>query len=105
MTFSNIQKSSIEITNNLSTTTAIPFGQDAIIIVPSVNFGNTTFYGSVDGENYYPLKDSSNASLVRSMSANTMHSVQDAELWGVPFLKLVSTAGGKAKVSIVQGGT
>lgn len=101
MTYSPKTSSQVSLTDAESTTPIIPFGQNALILQAVQNLATVTFYGSVDGENFDIIKDASNASVTRSCAADTIHRIGD-DLMGMPYIKLVSSTGGKGRYTVVH---
>lgn len=72
----------------------VPNGKGAVAIqFPAAAMSGTAVavHGSFDGTNYFPVYNDGVA-LTISITASTMHMIRPSSIFGIPHLKLVSTA-------------
>ena len=101
MTFTSKTKYQYTFTASESTTPVINFGLAALVLNAVQNLGTVTLYGSVDGINFALIKNSSNANVTRTCGANSIHRISD-DIRGIPFIKIVSSTGGKGRLTVVH---
>lgn len=71
----------------------IPNGKGAVAIrFPSAMAGTAVdVHGSFDGTNFFPIYNDG-VKLTIAFIASTMHMIRPANIFGIPYLRLVSTA-------------